>query len=67
MAEKKPNRRNSPEPKKKRSRTASMIAVLLVAIAIGVGAKMMGGDESAIPPPKTAGGKIVVLEFFDYG
>jgi hypothetical protein len=44
-----------------------MIAVLLVAIAIGVGSKMMGGNESAIPPPKTAGGKIVVLEFFDYG
>ena len=43
-----------------------MMAVIVA--AVGIGALMMGGGEkSEIPPPKMSDGRVVVIEFFDYG
>ncbi len=53
---------------KKNNRNFAILGVVLLALAVGVGSMFWGkGGEAEIPPAKTADGRVVVLEFFDFG
>lgn len=65
MAKKKSGAKNT---KKNNNRNFVILDVVFLALAVGVGSMFWGkGGETEIPPPMTADGRVVVLEFFDFG
>jgi hypothetical protein len=63
-------RQGQPPPAKKGglSRQGLVVAAVL-AVLLGAGLWVQFGGEKSLPlpPPRTADGKVVVLEFSDYG
>ena len=54
--------------KKNNNRNFAILAVVILAVAVGMSSVFWGkGGEAKIPPAKTTDGRVVVLEFFDYG
>lgn len=54
--------------KKTNNRNFAILGVVLLAVAVGAGAMFLGkGGEAEIPPVQTADGRVMVLEFFDFG
>ena len=54
--------------KKNNNRNFAILAVVVLAVAVGMSSVFWGkGGEAKIPPAKTTDGRVVVLEFFDYG
>lgn len=65
MVNKKNRAKNS---KKNNNRNFVILGVVLLAVAVGAGSMFWGkGGEAEIPPAKTADGRVVILEFFDFG
>lgn len=64
-------RRQPPGPPKKGGVSRQGLAIVAVlALLLGAGLWMKyggGGKELPIPAPRTADGKVVVIEFSDYG
>lgn len=58
--------RKSQPSKRKSSKGLAAVLVILAVLAIGVVTMRTGGDVET-PPAKMADGRVVVLEFFDYG
>ncbi|MBT3352221.1 MAG: hypothetical protein HOC91_13930 [Nitrospinaceae bacterium] len=68
MAKKKNSSKKTQQTKKNNNRNLVILGVVLLALAVGVGSMFWGkGGQSEIPLSMTADGRVVVLEFFDFG
>ncbi len=68
MAKKITNQRKSPGAQKKKNQVMAFFVMAAVIVGIGVGSMLLGGGgKSEIPTAKTPDGRVVVVEFFDFG
>jgi hypothetical protein len=68
LAKKITNQKESPGAKKKKNRIMAFFVMAAVIAGIGVGSMLLGGGgKIEIPPAKTPDGRVVVVEFFDFG
>ncbi|MBI3127744.1 MAG: hypothetical protein HYZ11_09090 [Candidatus Tectomicrobia bacterium] len=71
MAKKPQQRARRPQPPAKRAgfsrRGIAVAAVLAALLLAGLWAQFGGKEAPPLPPPRTADGRVTVLEFSDYG